>query len=80
MSYHAENNGYSHIRHHAANYSIQKNQQGQVIVLREKNTLQDFYNGFASVAGFVIAWGLIGLVAYALAKPYVQYFLGHNLL
>lgn len=63
-------------RHHASRYEIEFNKVGQVISHKEKTSLQDFYNGFAAVGGFIIGWGLIGLIAYHLAKPYIQMFFG----
>lgn len=72
MAYNSTNNLYSHIRHHAATYEVQKNLQGQVVVHSERNTLQDFYNGFAWVMGNLIAWGAIGFAAYAITNAMLQ--------
>lgn len=81
MAYNATNNAMSHIRHHASQYQMSRNENtGQIVMIRERNTLQDFYNGFAWLGGNLIAWGAIGAAAYYFAKPYVQLLLGDNLL
>lgn len=81
--YHVEHNlkGRLHFpRHHAASYEVEFNQQGQMVSHKEKAGLQDFYNGFAAVGGFILAWGTIGLIVYHLAKPYIQMLFGGSLL
>lgn len=81
MSYHAENNGYSHIRHHAASFAMQRSAEtGQIISKKEGVTLQDFYNAYAAFMGYALVWGTLAVVAYSYAKPYIQYMLGHDLL
>ncbi len=58
-------------RHHASGFEVQKNIQGVTVLKREKVTSQDFYNVVATIGGFCLAWGGIGLAAYALVRSYI---------
>lgn len=66
--------------HHPASFSIEKDMQRRVIAKREWVTKQDAYNAYAAVVGNGLAWGSIALIAYFLAKPYINYMLGLDLL
>lgn len=74
MGYHAHNN----IRRPAwqmqpSHFELVKDDNDErILVKRQFCTKQDFYNGFAWVMGNLIAWGGIGLAAYAIAKGMLQ--------
>lgn len=70
MSYHSEVNMRRHIMR-ASQFDIQKNVQGQVTSETDKIGLQGFYNAFATVFGFAIAWGGIGLATYFAVKSFL---------